>query len=471
MSKPSNGQLNIKAHNPRSRGTVFKISEYFQTVVLIIVLLTVGLYRGGMVDMTLPLLMVAAWLILATHVVKQFCVQGHTGPSKQLDARLWFTPWLVISIACAIHYFYKMPIVANWLFDLYQVPIFPYELDGYGAEPLGELKRQTRNSWAFFTVFWMISFTVSQFSGNQIKQLLWAVVAAGIFQAVTGIYLLQAGSTDVLGLWTKTSYLGDATGTFVNRNHYANFLAICLVLGAAGFMGRTSMLLPKSKLLSYGLGVSYVMLILAAILSSHSRMGLFVALMAMMVWLVGRETHQRFFKKRRWVVPLASISLLIIMMLWFGVGETLQRFLELEDNPDGRWQIWRNLSQLPISAWIWGVGPGNFADVYALIKPANSKHAFSFAHNDYLEFLVEYGVVCVSLFALTVAYFVFKLKPKAVLAQRSTIWLSALAALLAVALHSVVDFNLRIPANMVLTAIILGLFMNRNIKTNHRRRL
>ena len=437
-------------------------------MVLIAVLLTVGLYRAGMVDLALPLLMTAAWLILAAHVIKRANGARQPGASNQFAVSLWVVPWLVISIACAIHYLFKTPIVANWLFDLYQVPIFPYELDGYGAEPLGELKRQTRNSWAFFTIFWMISFTVSQFSGNQIKQLLWAVVAAGIFQAVTGIYLLQAGSTDVLGLWTKTSYLGDATGTFVNRNHYANFLAICLVLGAAGFMGRTSMLLPKSKLLSYGLGVSYVMLILAAILSSHSRMGLFVALMAMMVWLVGRETHQRFFKKRRWVVPTAGFGLLILMMLWFGVGDTLQRFLELEDNPDGRWQIWQNLSQLPISAWLWGVGPGNFADVYALIKPANSKHAFSFAHNDYLEFMVEFGVVCALLFVSAVVFWMLKLKPKAILMQRSTLSLAALAALLAIALHSAVDFNLRIPANMVLTAIVLGLFMNRQAKIRQR---
>jgi len=50
--------------------------------------------------------------------------------------------------------------------------------------------------------------------------------AASSFQAIYGVAHLASGNTSVLGLWTKEYFFDDATGTFVNRNHFSGMLAI-----------------------------------------------------------------------------------------------------------------------------------------------------------------------------------------------------------------------------------------------------
>src|SRR5690606_38321648 len=80
----------------------------------------------------------------------------------------------------------------------------------------------------------MLFFLVAQVSVNphrgrqMLRFLFWVTVAYAVYGLVS---LTQLGDT-LLGL-DKWAYLGSATGTFVNRNSFATFLAFGIAMGVA----------------------------------------------------------------------------------------------------------------------------------------------------------------------------------------------------------------------------------------------
>ena len=65
---------------------------------------------------------------------------------------------------------------------------------------------------------------------RRLTLLLAVIVASGTLQAFYGAFMTLSGF-EWLVVERKTSYLGDATGTFVNRNHLAGYLEITLACG------------------------------------------------------------------------------------------------------------------------------------------------------------------------------------------------------------------------------------------------
>ncbi|MGC3989296.1 MAG: hypothetical protein QM796_06390 [Chthoniobacteraceae bacterium] len=96
-----------------------------------------------------------------------------------------------------------------------------------------------------------------------------------------------------------------------------------------------------------------------------------------------------------------------------------------------------------------------------------------FVHNDYLHLLTEYGIagaICMAFLVvthLTHGLRWFQRITKLELAQRGeasshrlALQIGALSAMSAYLAHSVVDFNLHIPANALLMAFIFGMIAN-----------
>ena len=83
------------------------------------------------------------------------------------------------------------------------------------------------------------------------------------------------------------------------------------------------------------------------------------------------------------------------------------------------------------------------------------------AHNDWLELLIEFGLpMGLGLMVAALGWLGFK--ARAVLRQsdirRYWLGLGAFFAILAVLLHELVDYNLMVPANMIIVAFFAGVF-------------
>jgi len=145
-----------------------------------------------------------------------------------------------------------------------------------------------------------------------------------------------------------------------------------------------------------------------------------------------------------------------------GLAPVWSRFTLQDPIEDGRWKIFDATLQAIGEFFPLGSGAGTFEDVMRRFHPADFPGVtINRAHNDYLEWLLEFGLIAGLLIAVWLLLY---------LRQWGRVWkrgewapfrfaqAGAGIALLLMMLHTLVDFNLRIPANAVFTAFLAAVF-------------
>ena len=371
----------------------------------------------------------------------------------------WFIVWFVFSAAVMSHVFLYPLTFVNERF-------FINALDPRVAEELNSRhlsKMRMVEVWSFFTSMWLFAWRTSILSVVNVKLVLLALFLASSFQALYGLVHFISNASSVLGLWEKQYYLEDATGTFVNRNHFAGMLAITAPLILS------SLLMPKPLLLAslsknnrLVIAACYLVVLMLALISSHSRMGLMVAILGLVscYFLMNRLVagSGKVFAKLKFVFVLLS---LLLFAIWFGVGDILQRYTDLGDG-NSRFDVWSVMfSKMSFDVWLYGAGPGSFEYVFQVIKPNNFLVRFVYAHNDYLEFVFEFGLLFTILIVLSLIYWLKR--NEANLKNKNYLRAGIFGSFVAIGLHSLVDFNLQIPASALSFWFAVGLLMNLNV--------
>ena len=108
-----------------------------------------------------------------------------------------------------------------------------------------------------------------------------------------------------------------------------------------------------------------------------------------------------------------------------------------------------------------GTGAGSFYSTYPMYDSGSFMFAFiKHAHNDYLEFASDLGLVAFSLLGFCVLVSLWQ-SIRAQLGRRDRLMqgmgFAASMAIVALLIHSTVDFNLHIPANAATFMVILAL--------------
>ena len=304
----------------------------------------------------------------------------------------------------------------------------------------------------------------------RLRLLMHALVVLADAQAVLG--LIQLGPFP--GLYFGAADGGRAIGTFANPNHFANYIAMTVPLTVL-FLRQAAVSTTEAgerqgrQPLAVVLGI-VLFLLLAAILASRSRggtiTGLSVTLLA--VWALGpRHRHSRtHYRERRWSM-VGLVALLALVAIAMGVDALLARF---EGDKTGyfagdRWQMVVSAWHGALNFWPFGSGMGTFAAVYPAFHPAGLRGFVEHAHNDYVQLLMEAGLLAVVLSLVVLVLIIRQFAALMHQARRAGLGSHALfqaacgLGLLAVLLHSWVDFNLRIPANAILAAFLLGAFL------------
>ncbi|MEH6589992.1 MAG: O-antigen ligase family protein [Halioglobus sp.] len=313
----------------------------------------------------------------------------------------------------------------------------------------------------------------------RVKVLLQVLIFSGTLQAVYGAFMVLSGLE--LGFFVeKYAGKGVATGTFVNRNHLAGYLVMCLSAGIGLLLSQLAtehsknwkerirnglklLLSPKIRLRIY-LAIMVVALVL-----TRARMGNIAFFTALgLAGAIALYTGRRF--SVRVVAFLASLFLVDMLILgkWFGFDKLLER-LE-QTNPGQESRVWSNeytvdyIKEFPLT----GSGGGSFYGVFPNFQAPNLEGFHVHAHNDYLEFAAELGLpvtgllIAVVTLALSSAYWVqghrhTPLYKGAAFAVTMTIFWAAI--------HSSTDFNLQIPANALTFMTILALsFITRALR-------
>lgn len=267
---------------------------------------------------------------------------------------------------------------------------------------------------------------------------------------------------DVLLFLPKEAYVGDATGTFVNRNSFATFAAFGAIMGVALIFGVDEDDVARSRLsrilVQLGFNVAPLALIGLALAFSHSRMGMFVA--ALGAGLIALIAVFRSSGARR-----ALAGLLIIVGLVSGAvlantsGILFERMATVDRDADVRLAVYEQTLDLIAARPMSGYGGGTYEDAFRAVKtdPISPDVTFDAAHNLYLELAAELGIPATIAVVLSVLLLAGTTAVAAVRRENWTIPAAAAAVVLAGGVHSLVDFSLQIPAIVLMMLLILAL--------------
>jgi O-antigen ligase len=282
------------------------------------------------------------------------------------------------------------------------------------------------------------------------------LIVVGAAQAIIGLVQASASADDI------------ATGTYLIRNHYAGFLEMILpfsvvlpfVVADARERGTDRPGKPNvvTTSLATCLGIVLTALLSTAIISSLSRMG-FIAALGSMVFLAVNALAGRFPSRGLPLIAIIVLGATAILVLLLPSARLVTRFSDLEKYGNDRTPAWRDTLKVIETYPVFGCGLGAYESSFLRFKTSAPAQTQDYAHNDYLQYLAEMGALGFTVAILSLATVLFKLRrgvqhPRSSLRQLS---LACAASLLAIGIHSFVDFNLYVPANLFTLAWILGI--------------
>ncbi len=298
-------------------------------------------------------------------------------------------------------------------------------------------------------------------------------------EAFYGLCQVLVPSIGVLGLYGAA---GNASGTFVNRNHYAAFLGMIWPLQLAWLMAlshkqnTTGPTAPDQKYLQRITREKQIFflfltgLVLVGLVFSGSRGGILSALVGTTVLVISAGRRGR--TMRRFVAGCWVI--MIVYGFIIGFDEILRRLLAIGDAAGGRLEIWRATWKMMWDHWLTGTGVGTYKPVIFLYDFYGSDLVqIGQGHNDYLQISAEWGLlfgIFIIILAwgywLTSAFALLRMKPvgdreKDSFAQERLIRAGALAGSAAFLAHIWVEFNWEIAANQLYFVMLLVLMRYR----------
>ncbi len=301
---------------------------------------------------------------------------------------------------------------------------------------------------------------------GQIKTLLIPVFGVSIFEAAYGIYQYLVNSS----IGTATGF---ATGTFVNHNHFAGFLemSIPLALGYVLYLGewhdKKSKPFIKDLVSSDNFQKQILILFLLAmmllvIFLSGSRMGIFSTLLSLVFFYLAYSGFRKSGVKKAWMIFFV-LAVALIYGLWIGLYSVFERFLNVEVDAPVRTLVWKDMLSIIKDFPLFGTGLGTFSYVYPLYKKyMEAPLVYTYAHNDYLQLIIETGIL--GFFSITTALTLFLFSRVRNLGRfsqkennfRFFMSLGALSGIVSSLIHNLADFNLHIPSNALYFAFLIG---------------
>jgi O-antigen ligase len=297
-----------------------------------------------------------------------------------------------------------------------------------------------------------------------------ALLTIGVLEAGYGITQFLTGRQYLFpyGQWGPAY---DATGTYVNRNHFAGLLEmaapfllaqILFARLAAGSSRRSPwidlIVSPLSSRLL--LRISLFAVLSIGLVFSRSRMGILagVAGILAVTAIAGMQKRGR----SVWVIFCLIFSIPLAYSVWIGLNPVIERFESLargEVLEVDRLPVWRDTVRL-IGDFPWtGTGLGTYRWANRHYQTSNFFGIYEHAHSDYLEFAAEIGIPAAALLFVALWVLVFRVGRCALTSpsvRERTLAAGCTGAMAAILVHAVTDFNLQIPSNALLFSWIAG---------------
>jgi O-antigen ligase len=300
------------------------------------------------------------------------------------------------------------------------------------------------------------------------RMLIVTLIAFAFVSVVLGIAQLAQGPESGLRFYAVTNP-GEAVGFFANRNHYAALLYGMLPFTAAVVLGLAGDRRPAAAI-----ALILCLLVLVSLLlglgMARSRAGLLLAVaigfgcMTLPVAARNKVASTSPWPGRRLIYIALPIA--IILIVQFASVRVMQR-LDADIGEDLRWQLNATTFGALSSYLPFGSGFGTFESIYRMLESTGQlfQTYVNHAHDDYVEIALEGGVPAAGVFGAFMIWFAAASWQAWLNASRSSSVLdqhirrAASIVILALLLHSAVDYPLRTTAIATLLSLSCALIV------------
>jgi O-antigen ligase len=346
--------------------------------------------------------------------------------------------------------------------------LHPVPMDGLSScLPFTASQRETGKAlvlWAgFCCLLWAGPRMLSKPGAKE--RLGWALVLIAVLVAVVGMIQLSQGNTLVYGL-RKAAYNRSPFGPYFNRGHAASLMAVCLAAGMGLLASRQASrgrrldqgMRPSDFFASQATLAMLLAVIGAGIVLARNRgavLGLALACAGVGFWACGFL--------RSWSGRWALRTFLVLLPM--ALAAAIMHWPEALGFPNGlgensvTWRAgmysgaWRLFADFPV----WGSGLGAVLGAFPGYKPSVVAGVVDHVHSDWLELLLQVGVVgtlavLAGLLAMVVRFWK---RSRELSSEELFLEAGALGGVLAFMAHSAIEFSFQIPANAVVFLTLL----------------
>lgn len=279
-----------------------------------------------------------------------------------------------------------------------------------------------------------------------------AVILALFGFAVASFALLQGVAPNGKLYWVRFPRMGGwIYGPYVNHNHYAGLMEMLVPIP---LIISLSHLAHEKTRIAAGIAAA---IMAGTIFLSGSRGGMLSIFTELAVLGIVLSRQK---KSTRIVLTVATFAVVLVSLLvWLGGKELTARVSSISTEARGeisggmRLSIDRDTIQMFRHRPILGWGVGTFPVVYPQFRSFYTNFFVNEAHNDYLQLLSEMGIVGIGTMFWFLAVLFRRVRGK--IAKWPTdvsgaVTLACTLGVIGILVHSLIDFNLQIPANAAL---------------------
>lgn len=439
----------------------------------------------GLVGISLLCLVLRAWI--------------HQNIKLTLDGPIWLLGGLVL---LGLFQLLSLPefilsIVSPETLNL-RLSLLPGEPDSLAGNPLGRLTPSTISLNPFATkqtVYQIISLAMIYLCTklcikniNQISRICWCLFANGSLLAFQGITQSFTSNSDMI-YWSFPT-TGSAFGP-MNRDHFPDYMNLCIGSSCAlltavyhqslppmrnkGPRPWDRMLGPLFEALNSPMQLLHspanlwvlfgLIFMLASVPMTGSRGGFGAMIVGLMV--AGGLASQNLKKKGLPGYILWLIPLVIVFFTFVGWSFLESRVVKESGlasiQKEGRWFLWGPLFDIVAKFPVFGTGFGSFILVEHLVRKENlAGLTVDYAHNEYLEAIVEGGLIRLIisfLFVLIIIRSTIKAMKNYRDDSHALIPAGICWGLMSLAVHSFLDFGIHLPSVAFPAIVLLGLLV------------
>ena len=308
------------------------------------------------------------------------------------------------------------------------------------------------------------------------------VAAGGLRHTVRGISMLgfvfsalglaQAATAGRSIYWRfPTEYEGPLPfGPFVNRNHFATWVIMAIPMCVGYMLARTGtterstdrFVSRRTRVARIADGrmiwlAAATAMMLAALLASMSRSGI-VGLLGAVAFCAVAQRKRPTVRRAWWVVAVCAL-VVGFAVTRADIPALTERFSQSGVGVRERVTIWRETVPIVKDFWLTGTGVGTYRIAMLAYQHTDRNVQFNQAHNHYLQVASEGGLVLLIPVAAVLIALIYRIKKQLEIESSGAYWIRAGAScgLLAVALQSLWDVGLVMPANSALAASLAAI--------------